>query len=397
MLASNQIEKILTKRPKPNSIWFGEPNFGSYYTISEINSLKSLIIKSNLWDEGFGPRPKEIEVFERNFANFTNVSNAIAVSNNGDGFEMVLRTIDLKKNDEVITPSLNFKAWLMVMHKFNLKVKFCDVDVSTLNMNIDDLEKKITSKTRIICPVHMGGISCDTKGIDEIARYYSKKFGRKIYVIYDSARAVGVHNNAKPIGCYGDCEIFSFHGAKLMTTLGEGGMITTNNRSLSKKLFAMRSYGDEKTWGMNYRMTKIGAFMGNLQLKRINKMNMERIKISNKRIDFLKGLSEIDLPEKTKKYENIFYLFPILLKKEYGTKERDKIINYLEKKHKIVCSIPKHINKRWDFVKKNYGIPNLPNTDYIYERIFCPIIHPKINNIQNKYISAAITKSLSIL
>ena len=124
MLASNQIEKILTKRPKPNSIWFGEPNFGSYYTISEINSLKSLIIKSNLWDEGFGPRPKEIEVFERNFANFTNVSNAIAVSNNGDGFEMVLRTIDLKKNDEVITPSLNFKAWLMVMHKFNLKVKF---------------------------------------------------------------------------------------------------------------------------------------------------------------------------------------------------------------------------------------------------------------------------------
>lgn len=397
MLSSNQIEKILIKRPKPDGIWFGEPNFGSYYTKLEINSLKSLIIESNSWDKGFGPRPKEIEIFEKNFAKFTNVSYAIAVSNNGDGFEMVLKTIDLNKDDEVVTPSLNFKAWLMVMHKFNLKIKFCDIDVSTLNMNIKDLEKKITNKTRIICPVHMGGISCDTETIDEIAKFYSKKFGRKIYVIYDSARAVGVHNKDKPIGGYGDCEIFSFHGAKLMTTLGEGGMITTNNKTLSKKLFSMRSYGDEETWGMNYRMTKIGAYMGNLQLKRINTMNSERINISNKRIDYLDGLDKIDLPEKSKKYENIFYLFPIILKKSYGRKERDKIIHYLEKKHKIVCSIPKHINRRWSFVKRYYGIPNLPNTDYIYERVFCPIVHPKINNNQNKYISAAITKSLSII
>lgn len=397
MLSASELKKILKVRPSPKSIWYGEPNFGSYYTEQEIDSLYKLIKNSNNWDVGFGPNPKEVSDFEKNFSQYCGVSNSIAVSNNGDGFEMVLNAINLSSKDEVITPSLNFKAWLMIMHKFRFQLKFCDIDIESLNISIEDLEKKISRKTRLICPVHMGGISCKSKEIDEIAKYYSKKYGKKIYVIYDSARATGVHYKDNPVGKYGDCEIFSFHGAKLMTALGEGGMITTNNKILANKLRAMRSYGDEKCWGMNYRMTKIGAFMGNLQLKRIDNMNSERILIANKRIQYLYDCDDFLLPNITKKLENVFYLFPIILGKNYTKKDRDKLLKILEVKFKIICSVPKHINRRWSFIKNNYGIPKLKNTDYVYNRIFCPIMHPQITEKQNKYISAAILDSIKYI
>ena len=307
---------------------------------------------------------------------------------------MFLKVLKLKKTDEVITTSLNFKAWLMVMSRHNLKIKFCDINIFDLNMNVDDLEKKITRNTRLICPVHMGGISCKVDEIKEIVDYYSKKFGKKIYTIYDSARATGIHYKGKPVGGFGDGEIFSFHGAKLLSTLGEGGMITTNNSNIAKKLREMTSYGGEHSWGMNYRMTKIGAFIGNLQLKRLNKMNEKRIKIARDRISFLEGNEKIILPEINKKLENVFYLFPIILKNKFSRSDRDLVLKILEKDYKIICSIPKHINKRWSFVKKHYGIPKLKNTDFVYDRIFCPIMHPKLNSKQNIFLSAAILKSL---
>ena len=130
---------------------------------------------------------------------------------------MVLNSLNLKPNDEIIAPALNFKAWHMVLLRYNCKCGFVDIDPKTLNVDLIDLERKITKKTKAILPVHLTGLSCDMDSIDELAKNYSNKNKNKIYVIYDAARAAGGNYKNKKIGSGGYCEIFSFHTAKPMT------------------------------------------------------------------------------------------------------------------------------------------------------------------------------------
>tara|TARA_B100001057_G_scaffold499567_1_gene610738 strand:+ start:3290 stop:4501 length:1212 start_codon:yes stop_codon:yes gene_type:complete len=397
MISNSQVLNILSNgKPEPkNKKWYGEPNLGSYYGKEEINAVNKVLRDSKHWSNGFGPNSSEITTFEKDFANYCNVKYSIAVSNNGDGFDMVLSTLNLTTKDEIIAPSINFKAWHMALHRYRCKMVFCDIDINTMNIDLTDLEKKITSKTRLICPVHMGGIACDVDKIDILAKKYSKKYGTKICVVYDSARAAGVNYKKSKVGNGGLCEIFSFHGAKLMTTFGEGGMITTNNKSLWNKLKEMQSYGGEYSWGLNYRMSKVEAAFGIEQLKRLDEMNNKRIRVAKRRISNLKGLKNIILPSNPDYSQSIYYLFPILVDTDWGYKERNYIIETLEKKYDIVCSIPKFINKRWKFISQNYGIPELKNTEDFYNRVFCPIIHPLLNKKQELFISSAIINTIN--
>ena len=156
--------------------------------------------------------------------------------------------------------------------------------------------------------------------IDKIANLYSKKNKNKIYVIYDSARATGGNYKNRKIGTGGYCEIFSFHTAKLMTTLGEGGMITTNNYQLAQKLYEMRSYGGENSWGMNYRMSKLQAIFGIEQLKKLDNLNNLRIKNSKRRYKYLKDCPQLILPKNTNYSKNIYYLFPLMLSPKFKKK-----------------------------------------------------------------------------
>ena len=391
MLDKDFIKKTLKKkRPSPNTKWFGEPNLGSFYDKKEVNAVIRVLEKSRHWSVGFGPNPIELKKFESDFAKYCGTKHAIAVSNNGDGFDMVLNTLNLKSNDEVIAPALNFKAWHMVLLRYNCKCVFVDIDPETLNIDLNDLEKKITKKTRVILPVHLSGLSCDIDSIDDLAKYYSKKNNKKIFVIYDSARATGGNYKNRKIGTGGYCEIFSFHTAKPMTTLGEGGMVTTNSNYLAKQLYQMRSYGGEDSWGMNYRMSKLQAVFGIQQIKKLDKLNRLRIKNSKRRNQNLKGYKKFILPKDTSYSQNIYYLYPLRLSAECKKNDRDKIVKILEDKYGIVCSVPKFINERWNYIKKKFGVPKLKNTKFVTDRLLCPIMHSQINEKQENYISAAL-------
>lgn len=387
------IVKILKKgKPSPkNSLWYGEPNFGSFLKNSEIDQIYRFIKKSNKWVNGFGPQSETIEFFENQFKSYCNTKYAISTCNNGVAFDLVLQALKLKPGDEVITPALNFKAWHMALIGRKIKIKFCDVNLHDLNINLNDLEKKITKKTKMICPVHYAGTSCDVDKIEKIVNIYSKKYNHKIYTVYDSARIVGgKYGNAK-VGNGGDCEIFSFHSAKIISTMGEGGMITTNNHDLASKIYDMRNYGGDKNWGLNYRITSIGALMGSLQFQRIDDITKKRIEVAKKRLSYLNNQKKIILP---KIKNNIFYIFPIRLGSEYKSFHRNNLITALEKKYGIICGTPKSTNQRWQFIKKNTESTYLKNTDLITNNTFFPILHPKINKKQNEYISAAIIHEL---
>ncbi len=396
MLDKNFIKKTLKKaRLKPKTKWFGEPNLGSFYDKKEIDAVVRVLKKSKHWSIGFGPNPIEVKKFENDFAKYCGTKHAIAVSNNGDGFDMVLNSLNLKPDDEIIAPALNFKAWHMVLLRYTCKCIFVDIDPKTLNVDLDDLEKKITKKTKAILPVHLTCLSCDMDSIDELANFYSNKNNNKIYVIYDSARAAGGNYKNRKIGTGGYCEIFSFHTAKPMTTMGEGGMVTTNSDYLAKELNQMRSYGGEEFWGMNYRMSKLQAVFGIEQIKKLDRSNNLRIKNSKRRDANLKGCKKFILPSDTKYSKNIYYMYPLMLSKDYNEFQRDKLAKLLEKKYGIVCSIPKFINKRWKYIQKKFGVPKLKYTKFVTERLLCPIMHPQINEKQENYISAALIDSVN--
>ena len=379
-----------SNKPYPNVNWYGEPNLGSFYDNREIKAVLNILKQSRHWHTGFGPNLDEIEKFEEDFARYCDVNHAIAISNNGDGFDMLLKTFDLTKKDEIILPALNYKAWFMVLIKYGVKLVFCDVDPITMNMDPFDLEKKINKNTRIICPVHYAGTSCNQNLIDDIAATYSNKYGSNIKVIYDAARAPGVIYKDSKVGSGGFCEIFSFHSAKLMTTMGEGGMITTNNSALNKKLKAMRSYGGENEWGMNYRMSKVQASFGRVQLTRLDNLNNLRRKVAKRRTKILCNIKDIYLPTDVEYSKNMFYLYPIKVNGKWGKRERNKIVSILENKYGIICAVPKFIHKRWKYIRSHYNIPNLPITEKLSSKVFCPIIHPKLNNKQQNYINEAL-------
>ena len=394
MLDKLFIKKILKNgKPEPKTKWFGEPNLGSFYDKKEINAVIKVLKESQHWSVGFGPNPKEVKIFENNFAKYCGTKHAIAVSNNGDGFDMVLNTLNLKPNDEIIAPALNFKAWHMVLLRYKCKCIFVDIDPKTLNIDVNDLEKKITKKTKAILPVHLTGLSCDMDAIDELAKIYSKKNRNKIYVIYDSARATGGNYKDKKIGTGGYCEIFSFHTAKPMTTLGEGGMITTNSDQLAYELYQMRSYGGEEMWGMNYRMSKVQAAFGIEQIKKLDKSNHMRIENSRRRDKNLRDCEQFIIPEDASYSNNIYYMYPLMLSSKYGEVQRDKLVKLLEKKYGIICSVPKFINTRWKHIKKNFGVPKLKYTKFVTDRLLCPIMHSQINEEQENYISSALIDS----
>ena len=397
-ISKNYKKIILNKKPKPDINWYGEPNLGSSFNSFEINHLKKTLIKSSDFFLGLRSDGEENILFEKKFKELSNSKYAVAVSNNGIAFYMILKSLNLKQNDEIIIPSLNFKAWHMALLGIGVKIIECDVDLDTYNLSIKDLKNKISKKTIAICPVHLTGISCDLDTIEKIAKQNKNYKNTSIKVIYDSARATGFNYKNKNVGNKGYANIFSFQSGKMITSGGEGGMVTTNNKELFKKLKSLRNYGNEYDWGLNLKLSKIQAKFGELQLKRITKNIERRRNLAKKRnIIFKDFSSKVILPKDASYSKNSYYLYPILLNKNYSKKHRDIILNNLIDKYKIYCSTLKFVNKRWPYIKKKLGIPNLPNTNLIADNCFCPIIHQELNKKQEMFLCSVIYDQLQKL
>jgi perosamine synthetase len=397
-ISKNYKKIILKKKPKPHINWYGEPNLGSSYNSNEINELKKTLIRSSNFFIGLRSDSDENIVFEKKFKEMCNSKFALTVSNNGIAFYMILKSLNLKKNDEIIIPSLNFKAWHMALLDLGVKIVECDVDLNTYNLSLLDLENKITKKTIAICPVHLTGLSCDIDGIEKIAGKFKNYRKSKIKVIYDSARATGFNYKNKNLGDKGYANIFSFQSGKLITSGGEGGMVTTNNKKLYEKLKSLRNYGNEYDWGLNLKLSKIQAKFGEIQLKRVKKNIQLRRKIALRRNDIFKEFStKVFLPNDTIYSKNSYYLYPILLNENFKRSHRDEIVRNLADKYKIYCSTLKFVNKRWPYIKKKISVPNLPNTNFIADNCFCPIIHQELNKNQEMFLCSVIYDELKKL
>ena len=218
--------------------------------------------------------------FEASFADFIGTKHAIATSSGTSALHLSLIALGIKPRDEVIVPALTFFATVeAVLHQGATPV-FADLDPNTYCIDPNDIENKITEKTRAIIPVHFFGQAAE---MDHICEIRQKK---AIKIIEDCAQAHGAEYKGKKVGSFGDANCWSFYATKNMTT-GEGGMVTTDNEEVENKIRAIRNHGmvnrnDHLYLGYNYRMSEIHAAIGIVQLKKLESLNNKRIENSNK-------------------------------------------------------------------------------------------------------------------
>lgn len=342
-----------------------------------------------------GPKVQE---FERKFAKYVGAKYAVTVSSGTAALHVACLAAGLKNGDELITSPITFAASANCALYCGAKPVF--VDIKEENGLIDEnlIEEKITSKTKIIIPVHYTGLPCDMQKIKEISDKHD------LIVIEDACHALGAkYKNSKIGDCqYSDMAVFSFHPVKHITT-GEGGMITTNSKELYDKLIMLRTHGitkesdklinkQEGPWfyeiqelGYNYRITDIQCALGISQLEKIDEFVERRREIAKKYDESFFGMDEIETIRESEDCKNAYHLYVIKTKDK---ETRLKLFNHL-KENEIFCQVH-YIPVHWHpyYQKLGYEKEDSPVSGGFYERIISLPIYPGLKqDEQNKIIN----------
>jgi perosamine synthetase len=372
--------------------WDGEPMMGGWYTEAEVEAVVRAIRESMDWTVGFGFFCQEIVDFEQAFAAYCGTEYAVSITSAGAGLDMAMMALDLQPGDEVISPAINFWAGHYSIIGAGAKLVLCEVDPATLNADPADVERRITPNTRAILATHMNGLSAPMDELQAVAeRHPHPKYG-PAKVIGDGARACGGEYHGTKIGKRGWMNIFSFHTMKLMTTLGEGGMITTDDPDLYRRLRAIRMWGDETDdWGGNYKLTKIQAAVGLVQLGRLEEMLAQRYARGQQRTALLQDVPELTLPCEPPGYKHTYYLYTCLVPPEWAGAKRDRLIQALQEDYRVgaqVLNRPTYQSR--PFVRRHTLGQDLPLSEQLGARLFCPALHPLMSEADNEFVAAAL-------
>ena len=209
---------------------------------SEIESAIKKVIDSGWYILG-----KELEAFEKEFADYCGVKHCIGVANGLEALSLIIRAYEFEENDEIIVPANTYIATILAISQNKLIPVMVEPDINTYNIDPEKIEEKITPKTRAIMPVHLYGQIADMEKITKIVQKYN------LIIIEDSAQAHGAvyanaavsQRNEKKTGNLGNASGFSFYPGKNLGALGDGGAVTTNDDDLAKKIRVLRNYGSE--------------------------------------------------------------------------------------------------------------------------------------------------------
>lgn len=395
IMDESQRKEILKSR-RPRALYPGEPLLGAWYTEEEVEAAVKAIRDSMDWRVGFGFICKEIEEFEQAFARYIGTEYALSINGAGTGLDMAMMCLDLEPGDEVICPAVNFVAAHLAVIGQGGKLVFCEVEPKTLNLDPNDVERRITPRTRAIFPVHFTGLSAPMDDLLEIAQRHPHPQYGPPKVIGDAARACGGTYRGTQIGKKGWMTVFSFHTQKLMTTLGEGGMITTDDPEVAERVRSYQQFGHiTDGWGTNYKMTKVQAAVGIVQLRRLEGMNALRVKRARQRSEILRDIPELTLPYEPLDCGHTYYLYPILVPREWAGEKRNHLMKMLEEDYEVgSMDADAGMYKVRRIVREHTAGQNVPISDEISERIFCPSLHPLMTEEENEYICAAIADAV---
>jgi len=271
-----------------------------------------------------GPKVRE---FEEKWSKFTHAEYSIAVTSCTSALHLSLAALGFGPGDEAIVPAFTWISTANVVEHMGGKVVFCDIDLNTFNLDVNQLAQKITPRTKAILPVHLFGLAADMVPINKLAKQYG------LWVVEDAACGFGSRYHGKHVGTLGDTGCFSFHPRKAITT-GEGGMITTQSGELAEKLRRLRDHGaamtdlqrhmgarpyllaDHPDAGYNQRMTDLQGALGSAQMDRAVEIIAERQRLAKVYDESFSGLSWLKTPAHIDGLEHGYQSYPCLFQPE---------------------------------------------------------------------------------
>lgn len=300
----------------------------------ETNKMNVPIARTSLTEEeinsvlgplrsGWLVQGPQVRAFEEKWSAFTNSKHSIAVTSCTTALHLSLAALGFGPGDEAIVPAFTWIATANVIEHLGGTVVFCDIDLRTFNLDIDELKKKITPNTKAIIPVHLFGLAADMDSVLAVAK------ANNLWVVEDAACGFGSWYHGKHVGTFGDTGCFSFHPRKAITT-GEGGMITTQSDELAEKLRRFRDHGaaisdlqrhlgprpyllaDHPDAGYNQRMTDIQGALGAAQMNRASDILQERQRLARVYDEAFSKLNWLSTPVAPADYIHGYQSYPCL-------------------------------------------------------------------------------------
>ena len=356
-------------------------NFPSWpiYDESEIKALENVIKSGNWWCGAPGTHEGEnLWKFQDEFAKFQESKHCIGVCNGTVAIESALMALDVGLGDEVIVSDYTFVASASAVVATNAVPIFCDIDPETLVLDVDKVNELITSRTKAIIPVHLGGNPVQMDVLVEIAQK------NNLYIIEDCAHAHGSRYKGKRLGNWGDAGAFSFQASKVLTA-GEGGAIITNSEELAQKIYSYIDCGRKAnayfykhySYGTNYRMTEYQAAVLRTQLRKFP--SQHELRNMNARY-FMKELNKIDGIKVMKPTPGTselgWYIYPIIFEPDkFGGLNKSQFYKKLNRGgiptddcypplHGLDCFRNIRLKKGIDYSKANWGGKKSENTHF---------------------------------
>lgn len=359
-----------------------------YENLARLNMPFNIEFKSafsDVLDKGNFILGHQLELFEKEFAEYNSIKYCVGVSNGLDAIILALKALNLPTDSEVIVPANTYVATILAIIACNLKPILVEPDIATYNIDAEKIECKITAKTKVLLVVHLYGKMCNMDRILEIKNKYN------LFLVEDCAQAHGAMFKNKLAGTFGELGAFSFYPTKNLGALGDAGGIICNNEGYKNTLMQLRNYGSNRKYyndiiGYNNRMDEMQAAFLRIKLRHLNSMNQHRNRLAKLYSDNLS--TEYTLPQKDDNYYDVFHIFNIrhidrnnlqkyLLENEIGT-----VIHYPVPPHKQ--------NALKDvFFDEEYQITNVIHDTTL--SLPCSVCHTEdeilcVIDITNKYV-----------
>ncbi|HTM92452.1 MAG TPA: DegT/DnrJ/EryC1/StrS family aminotransferase, partial [Flavisolibacter sp.] len=352
----------------------------------EIDAAISQVIESAAFING-----PQVQNFAAALEKYNQVKHVIPCANGTDALQIALMALDLQPGDEVITPSFTFIATTEVVALLKLTPVFVDVDLKTFCIDAAAIEKAITPKTKAIIPVHLYGQAANMEEIMKIAAAHN------LYVIEDNAQAIGgdyyfSDGTAKKTGAIGTIGTTSFFPSKNLGCYGDGGAIMTNDDELAAKLRMIANHGQSKRYyhdlvGCNSRLDSLQAAVLEVKLKHLDKYIESRRKLADGYDAAFQAHPKLKAPYRAPWCKHVFHQYTLILE---GI-DRNKLHAYLADLNipsMIYYPVPAHRQKM--FAQFNASATELPNTDWLTERVISLPMHTEMDHEQISFITSSV-------
>jgi UDP-2-acetamido-2-deoxy-ribo-hexuluronate aminotransferase len=351
----------------------------------EIDGAISQVLMSTAFIQG-----PQVSSFAKALGKFVGASHVIPCANGTDALQIAMMGLGLKAGDEVILPVHTYVATAEVIALLGLSPVFVDVNEETFNIDVEQVQNKITDKTRAIVPVHLYGQCADMQALLRVAQR------NNLYVIEDTAQALGAtytfsDGSVKFAGTIGHVGTTSFFPSKNLGCFGDGGAIFTEDVELAEKLRMIANHGQQKKYhhdliGVNSRLDTLQAAILEVKLKHLDDYKNRRNMVAEFYDRELAGIPGVSVPARAKNSTHVFHQYTLIV-----SERRDELKAFLEKQGiptMIYYPVPLHFQKA--YVQAGVGKGSFPVTERLSERVISLPIHTEMDEAQLTYIVSTI-------